>query len=106
MEGKEEKEEKEEEEVVKLVKERNLDVLGVCKVRLSGHERRTLFDNYEILLKGRDLERRCKAAIILIQQMVNRVEDVRYKNERIIISGFQVGREESFCNPVIYFIVW
>lgn len=40
---------KEEEEAVKLMKEWNLNILGVCKTSCKGQGIRTPFDDYEIL---------------------------------------------------------
>ncbi len=49
---------KKEEEVVTLMKERNLDVLGLCETRREGTGNMTIHDNYKLVWSGLPQDKR------------------------------------------------
>ena len=74
-----------EEEVVEMMKERNLDLLGVCETRMPGQGSKVIHEDYQLIFKGRDQERKYGVAFIMTQELANRIEKIDYVNERIIL---------------------
>ena len=54
-----------EEEVVMMMKERRLDLLGVCETRMTGSGSKLIHDNYQLIYKGREQERKYGVAFIM-----------------------------------------
>lgn len=82
-----------EEEVVSMMRERTLDVLGVCETRMEGEGRRKIHDDYQLIYKGRDEERKYGVALFLTPDLADRVEDIVFKNERMIAIALRLKKK-------------
>ena len=72
------------EEIIELMKERKIDILGLCETRLKEEGRKTIHNDYQIIWKGRNQDSKHGVAFILTPEMANKVISINYKNERII----------------------
>ena len=79
-----------EEELVCLMKERNIDMLGLCETRLTGKGTKILHDNYQLIYSGgRDSHH--GVGVILTEEMAKRVGEVEQSSERIMAFSVSVG---------------
>ena len=72
-----------EEEMIEIMKERKLDILGLCETRLKEEGRRVLQDDYQMIWKGGQ-DARHGVAFLISPEIGDRVISINYKNERII----------------------
>ena len=72
------------EEIIELMKEKKIDILGLCESRMKEEGRKTTHDDYQIIWKGRSQDHKHGVAFLLTPEMAHRVTRVNYKNERII----------------------
>ncbi len=64
------------------MKDRNLELIGLCETRVK-EGRKVLHDDYHLIYKGCD-EGRGGVAYILSPQLAKRVDSIVYKSERIV----------------------
>ena len=75
---------KKEEEVVTLMKERKLDVLGLCETRREGKGSITIHDNYKLVWCGLPQEKRHGVAIVMTEEIAEGITVIEYVNERLL----------------------
>ena len=78
-----------------LMKERNLDIIGLCETRLTGEGTKILHDDYQLFYKG-GMEARHGVGFIVTKELAERVGYLNYKSERII----------SFSIEFFFLVVW
>ena len=79
-----------EEEVITLMKERNLDMLGLCETRLSGNGTKLLHDNYHLFYSG-GREAKHGVGVIMREEFAEKVGYLVFKNERILSYSLVLG---------------
>ena len=72
------------EEVVELMMERNIDIMGICETRLEGEGRKKIHNDFQLIYKGMNNERKYGVAFILAPNFADRVGKIDYVNERIL----------------------
>ena len=72
-----------EEEMIEIMRERKLDILGLCETRLVGSGQKTLHENYKMIYKGRE-DGHYGVAFIISPALSERVDSVDLRSERII----------------------
>ena len=73
-----------------LMKERNLDIIGLCETRLTGEGTKILHDDYQLFYKG-GMEARHGVGFIVTKELAERVGYLNYKSERIISFSLGLG---------------
>lgn len=81
-----------EEEMIEMMKERNLDVLGMCETRMKGEGEKLLHDNYKLIYSGRD-DGQYGVAFMMTPSFAERVDSVRRGGERILNISVKLGTE-------------
>lgn len=72
-----------EEEIIELMKERKLEILGLCETRVRGEGQKVLHDDYRFIYKGAEGGRH-GVGFVLTPEMAERVDSVDFRSERII----------------------
>ena len=70
------------------MKERNLDMLGLCETRFNGEGIKVLHDDFQLIYKGGENAKH-GVGIIMTKELAERVGYIIYKNERIL--SFSLG---------------
>jgi len=78
------------EELTELMKERKLDILGLCETRMKGNGRSTVHGDFVLLHSGTDTTRH-RVALLVTPEIGNRITDVRYINERMMGMSVKIG---------------
>lgn len=82
-----------EEEVAELMKERNLDILGICETRYLGEGIKAIHDGFILIYKGRDDERKHGVAIVFKAELYKKVTETFLVNERIMAVTMKIAGE-------------
>ena len=80
-----------EEELVMVMKERRLDLLGVCEAKIPRFGSKVIRDNYQLIHKGKEQERKYGVAFIMTQELADTVEKTSLISERIISVTIKVS---------------
>ena len=81
------------EEVVDMMTDRNIEIMGICETRLPGQGTNVIHNNYQLIFKGMDSERKYGVAFILAPIIAEKVENIFYINERILAITIKVDAE-------------
>ena len=73
-----------------LMKERKLDIIGLCETRLTGEGTKLLHDNYQLIYSG-GREAKHGVGVILTGELAQRAGHLIYKNERILSFSLGLG---------------
>ena len=76
-----------------MMEERNLDLLGICEMRYKGGGVKKLHDDYVMIYKGREKERRHRVVIIMRPELYRNVMDTLLVNERKIAMTLKIEGE-------------
>ena len=79
-----------EEEIVFMMKERNLDILGVCETRTKNEGQKKIHEDFRYIYKG-NREGRHGVGFILSPVFAERVSQIIYKSERIISISIEIN---------------
>ncbi len=66
------------------MKERNLDVLGLCETRREGTGNMTIHNNYKMVWSGLPQDKRHGVAIVMTEEIAEGITGIDYVNERIL----------------------
>jgi len=74
------------------MKERVLDIVGICEARMTGNGRNTANEDYVLLHSGPDKKQHGIALrSIVTQEVGDKISDVKYVNERMMGLTTKVG---------------
>lgn len=72
-----------EEEIVEMMKERRLDILGICETRMKNNGRKIIHDDFQLMWSGGN-DTKHGVAIVMTPEMAEKTSKVTPKNERMI----------------------
>ncbi len=72
-----------EEEIIEMMKERKLEIVGLCETRIKGKGEKTLHENYKIIYSGNE-DGRHGVAIMMSPLMAERMDSMDCRNERVM----------------------
>lgn len=76
------------------MKERDLDILGMCETRYVGEGSRRIHEDFVLFFKGSDEACRYGVALIMKPEVHKMMTEVIFWNERMIAVTLKMGREE------------
>ena len=82
-----------EEEIVMMMKERNIDILGLCETRLPGEGTKLLHDDYQLFYSG-GRNTKHGVGVIVSDKLARKIGHVYYKSERIISFSLKIGTQK------------
>ena len=81
--------------IVELQEERNMKIIGVAETRMKGHGRKTIHNDYEFIYSSREDNRDHGVGIILSPDFANSIQDILYKNERIVAVTMKIKAQRT-----------
>lgn len=72
-----------EHELMGVMKERKLEVLGLCETRTKGRVEKVIHDNFKVICSGNE-RGSSGVGMIITPDLVDRIENINFKNERIL----------------------
>ena len=72
--------------------ERNIDIMGICETRLEGEGMEKIHNDFQLIHKGMNNERKYGVAFILAPNFADRVGKIDYVNERILGITLHLGK--------------
>jgi Reverse transcriptase (RNA-dependent DNA polymerase)/Endonuclease-reverse transcriptase len=85
------------EEIVELMKERKLDIMGLCETRLQGKGRKKIHEDYVLLHTGSERKQH-GVAFIVSSRIGDKIADVKHISERMM--GISIKEGDSYLDLI------